>query len=60
MSIRTKRGAIRRYNAIIRKYRRDFAGGGMFGFDLPTMRSNCPEAYAEIQALRDIYPKLPA
>ncbi len=34
---KSKEGALRQYDAILRSYRRDFAGGGSFGFDFPTM-----------------------
>ena len=59
LGVRSKRGAVRRYNAIIAKYRRDFAGGGMFGFDYPTMRSNAPEAYQALAELKALFPYLP-
>lgn len=56
---KSKRGALRQYDAILRGYRRTYAGGGMFGFDWPTLRINAPEAYARILVLREVYPKLP-
>jgi hypothetical protein len=59
MTIKSKRGVIKRYNAITRAYMRDFSGGGMFGFDWPTLKSNAPARYAEIMALREIYRALP-
>lgn len=57
--VRTKRGALRRYNAILRSYLRDFADGGMFGFDWPTLRLNSPERYAQLVHLKTIYRSLP-
>lgn len=57
--IRTKRGARRRYNAIIRQCFRDGQGGLLFGMDWPTLRMTWPDRYAEIQALRALYPSLP-
>ena len=57
--IRTKRGALRRYRAIIRQCRRDLAGGLSFGMDWPTLRATFPERYAEIQSLREMFKNLP-
>jgi hypothetical protein len=57
---RSKRGANQRYGAVIRAYKRAFAGGGAFGWDWPTLRLNWPEAHAYLQCLKDIYYKLPA
>ncbi len=45
-------GALRQINALIRRYMRDYAGGGMFGFDWPTMRANEPEVYQRIRNLQ--------
>ena len=59
MTLKTKQGAIRRYDAILRKYRRDFDGGGMFGMDWPTLRLNAPDAYAELQDIRAKFDSLP-
>ena len=56
---KTQRGATRQWNAILRKYRRDFAGGGAFGFDWPTMRMNAPAAFAHLQAMRTAFASLP-
>jgi hypothetical protein len=56
---KTKRGASRQFNAILNAYRRAFAGGGMFGFDWPTMRINAPDTYAKLHTLRELYPTLP-
>lgn len=58
-TIRTKRGAIRRYDAIIRQCYRDLAGGTQFGIDMPTLRITFPDRYAEIQALRAMFASLP-
>ncbi len=57
--VRTKRGAVRRYNAIIAEARRAMRGGLAYGMDWPTFRAVFPDAYAEIQALRSAYPELP-
>ena len=59
MTVRTRRGAWRRYNAIIRQCYRDCAGGLTFGLDWPTLRIHWPDRYAELKALRWGYPFLP-
>ena len=59
MAIRTKRGALRRYRAIIRQCYRDAAGGTQYGIDWPTLRITWPDRYAEIQTLRALFPTLP-
>lgn len=38
MAIKTKRGAWRRRDAIIRQCYRDLAGGTQYGIDMPTLR----------------------
>lgn len=58
--IKTKRGAIRRYNAIIRACYRDAKGGTEYGIDMPTLRVTWPDRYAEIVELRAAYKTLPA
>jgi hypothetical protein len=60
MAIKSKRGAIRRYDAIIRQCYRDLAGGTSFGIDMPTLRVTFPERYAEIMALKALFASLPA
>ena len=57
---KTRRGAMRQYNAVIRLYHIDFVGGGMFGWDWPTFRLNSPALYERAKALRAIYASLPA
>lgn len=52
MTIRTKRGAAKRYWAIIRQCRRDMAGGLMFGMDWSTLRTTWPDRYHELRLLR--------
>ena len=59
MAIRTKRGALRRYNAILRQCFKGMAGGLQFGMDWPTLRITFPERYAEIAALRAAFKNLP-
>lgn len=57
---KSKEGCIRQANAILSGYRRDFAGGGSFGYDWPTFRANSPERYVRICELRALYPTLPS
>ena len=57
--VRTKRGAMRRYYAIIRRCYRDMAGGTQYGIDWPTLRITWPERYAELQQLRSVFKSLP-
>jgi hypothetical protein len=59
MKIRTKRGALRHYHAIIRQCYRDSRGGTQYGIDWPTLRITWPDRYAELQALRALFPTLP-
>ena len=56
---KSKRGARRQYNAEIRRYQRDFAGGGMFGWDWPTLNANRPELYAHLRHVNATYRTLP-
>lgn len=58
MTIRTKRGALKRYNAILNQCFRDMRGGLTFGMDWATLRITFPERYAEIQAIRDSFASL--
>lgn len=60
MQIKSKRGAAKRYWAIIRQCRRDLAGGLSFGMDWTTLRITFPDRYAELQAIRASYDSLPA
>ena len=59
MNVKSKRGALRRYHAILAQCRRDLAGGLQFGMDWPTLRITFPERYAEIQELRAAFANLP-
>jgi len=59
MNVRTKRGAIRRANAILAQCRRDMRGGLSFGMDWPTLGATYPERYNELMRLKAIFPKLP-
>jgi hypothetical protein len=57
---KSKEGALRQIDALIRSYRREFAGGGAFGFDWPTLRLNSPERYERIRDLQRAYANLPS
>ena len=56
--VRTQRGAVRRYNAILAQCRRDFRGGLKYGMDWSTLAICFPDRYAEIKHLRAIYKEL--
>lgn len=56
---KTKRGATRQINAVLNKYRKDFAGGGQYGFDVPTFLLNSPALYSRYVELKTLYPSLP-
>ena len=49
---KSRAGALRQIDRLISRYRKDFAGGGSFGFDWPTMRLNAPEIYDRIRLLQ--------
>jgi hypothetical protein len=48
---KTRAGAERQYNAVIRAYKHAFDGGGMFGWDWRTFEINWQEGYAKAQRL---------
>ena len=56
---KSKRGATRQYNAIMRKCRKSMAGGLSYGMDWPTMRVTFPDEYAHIRKIYEIYKDLP-
>jgi len=56
---RTKRGAQRQYNAILRAYKIAFAGGGTFGWDSRTFHANWPEAWEKVDELIHLSQVLP-
>ncbi len=57
--VKSKQGCERQINALIRSYTRDYAGGGLFGFDWVTMRLNSPETYARVRELQNLWHELP-
>ena len=56
---KSKQGCARQIDAVLRSYRRDFAGGGAFGYDWPTFQLNSPERYARVRTLRNLWYELP-
>lgn len=59
MTIKSKRGAAKRYWAILAQCRRDLVGGLQYGMDWATLRITFPDRYAEIQSLKAMYAALP-
>lgn len=59
MTVKSKRGAAKRYWAILAQCRRNLAGGLQYGMDWATLRTTFPEHYAEIQSLKAAYAGLP-
>jgi hypothetical protein len=51
---KTRAGAERQYDAVIRAYKRAFDGGGMFGWDWRTFEINWQEGYAKAQRLAQL------
>jgi hypothetical protein len=60
MNIRSKEGAARVYATTLRRYMRDHAGGGMFGYDWRTLRINSPETYTRLCKLAILAKTLPS
>lgn len=56
---RTKRGAVRQYDAIMRAARNGMAGGLTFGMDWRTFKITFPKAAAHVAAMRAAFPTLP-
>jgi hypothetical protein len=56
---KTKQGATRQIDAILRDYHKDFEGGGTFGWDWITFRLNSPERYERVRALQKLWHELP-
>lgn len=57
--IKSKRGAVKRRDQIVRQCYRDMAGGTQYGIDMPTIRATWPERFEELQALQTLFPTLP-
>lgn len=56
----SREGALRAYDATLRRYMRDYAGGGAYGYDWPTMRAQAPETYARLRELIVLARTLPS
>lgn len=56
--VKSKRGAVRRKDQIIRQCYRDLEGGTQYGIDMPTLRVSFPERYAELMSLKQRYASL--
>lgn len=56
---KSREGAYRQYDAIIRAYKRTYSGGGMFGMDMDTFYYQAPEAYRHVKAIQAAYLDLP-
>lgn len=56
---KSKEGCAKQIDALLAEYRRNFAGGGSFGFDWQTLRMNDPERYERIRALQTLCLGLP-
>lgn len=52
--VRNYADAMKRYNKIFTQYQLDYAGGGQFGFDWPTIKLNRPETYWELKKMLEI------
>lgn len=59
VTVKTKRGTIKRINAILNQCYKDCQGGLQYGLDLPTMAVTWPERYSEYIKLKGIYNHLP-
>lgn len=60
VTVKTKRGANKRINAILNQCYKDCKGGLQYGLDLSTMAINWPDRYREYIALKRKYNTLPA
>ncbi|MBK4735981.1 hypothetical protein [Noviherbaspirillum pedocola] len=56
---KSKRGAVRQYNALVTRFYRELDGGCTFGIDWPTARSFFPKECAHIDAMRSAFAALP-
>ena len=56
---KTQSGCVRKIEAILRAYQRDFAGGGSFGWDWPTFKLNSLQAYERVRELQNLCVELP-
>jgi hypothetical protein len=56
---KSKAGCEQQIDSLLRAYRRDFAGGGSFGYDWSTFKLNSPERYERVRALQKLWHDLP-
>jgi hypothetical protein len=56
---KSKRGAVRQYNAIMRAAHHALRGGLQYGMDWPTFRCKFPDEAAHVTAVKAAYPTLP-
>ena len=59
VSVKSKRGALKRRDAIVRELYRRFEGGAAYGIDMPTIRVCFPDLHAELMDLARALPTLP-
>jgi hypothetical protein len=59
ISIRSKRGAWRRRNSIVRACYQDARGGTQYGIDWPTLVVTWPDRASELRALKAMFGALP-
>lgn len=57
---KTRQGAMRQYDALIRSYQQDFAGGGAFGWDWQTFNVNSPDRCRRAKELLMLARELPS
>jgi hypothetical protein len=57
--VKSKRGALKRRDAIVRELYRRFEGGTAYGIDMPTIRVCFPELHGELMDLARMLPTLP-
>ena len=60
LNIKSKRGAVIKYNALVSKAYRELSGGTQYGIDMPTLAIVLPDIHAEIKHIQKIYQELPA
>jgi hypothetical protein len=56
---KTKRGALRQYNAVMNRVFRSLRGGLEYGLDWPTFYATFPDEAAHVTAIKAVYKSLP-
>ncbi|MDB4261360.1 hypothetical protein N9878_00695, partial [bacterium] len=59
MNIKSRRGAVKRYNALVNKAYRELSGGTQYGIDMPTLAIVLPEIHSELKHIKSIWAGLP-